>query len=191
MVVSLNILKYKMRALAVLFTPSFFISPVHSLFESSDTTYSIHLINNGSTSTTDCLQAHTIAWLLTEGTIGSISVFHSTTQSSGIPTSTNSPSSSSITASSSVTSSPVTPLLLHQLLPPSYTPIKFFAPRYLWDCWPVPMGSAPCSASTPEPFLGFSNLGTSITGHVNQQRQVLSAATQPRQPQLSLHGHCY
>ena len=48
--------------------------------------------------------------------------------------------------------------------------------------------SAPLLLPTLQPFLGFSSLGTSLIGQVNQQRLASSAATQPRQPQLPLHG---
>ena len=63
-------------------------------------------------------------------------------------------------------------------------------------CTQVPLGlptgsnghPAPCLTSAPEPFLGFSSLGTGMTGQVCQQRLASSAATQPRQPQLPSHG---
>ena len=48
--------------------------------------------------------------------------------------------------------------------------------------------SALPSLPTLQPFLGFSSLGTSLIGQVNQQRLASSAATQPRQPQLPLRG---
>ena len=48
--------------------------------------------------------------------------------------------------------------------------------------------SALPSLPTSQPFLGFSSLGTSLIGQVNQQRLASSAATQPRQPQLPLRG---
>ena len=44
--------------------------------------------------------------------------------------------------------------------------------------------SALPSLPTLQPFLGFSSLGTSLIGQVNQQRLASSAATQPRQPQF-------
>ena len=44
-----------------------------------------------------------------------------------------------------------------------------------------------CSTSAPEPFLGFSSLGNSMTGQVNQQRLTSPVATQPR-PQLPSCG---
>ena len=48
--------------------------------------------------------------------------------------------------------------------------------------------SALPSLPTSQPFLGFSSLGTSLIGQVNQQRLASSAATHPRQPQLPLCG---
>ena len=48
----------------------------------------------------------------------------------------------------------------------------------------------PHPGSALELFPGFSGLGANMTAQVNQQRLASSAATQLRQPQLPLHGHC-
>ena len=63
--------------------------------------------------------------------------------------------------------------------------------RCHWDCLLDPMGILPRLTLAPEPFLGFSSLGTGMTGQVNQQRLTSSAATQPRQPQLPSCGSCH
>jgi hypothetical protein len=43
--------------------------------------------------------------------------------------------------------------------------------------------------SSSQPFLGFNNIGVSLTGQVNQQRLSSSAASTPQHATLPTHGH--
>ena len=85
------------------------------------------------------------------------------------------------------------------VLPPPLPASVLITHSYQSLCTQAPLGlhtdsnthTVPCSTLAPEPFLGFSNLGTSMTGQVNQWRLTSSVATQPRQPQLpSCGSHC-
>lgn len=85
------------------------------------------------------------------------------------------------------------------VLPPPLPASVLITRSYQSLCTQAPLGlhtdsnthTIPCSTLAPEPFLGFSNLGTSMTGQVNQWRLTSSVATQHRQPQLpSCGSHC-
>ena len=87
-------------------------------------------------------------------------------------------------------------LIFHSPVPPLPTsaPISYsYQSIHTQACQDHPTVSnrhpALLSLPTSEPFLGFSSLGASLTGQVNQQRLASYAATQLRLPQLSSCGH--
>ena len=81
---------------------------------------------------------------------------------------------------------PVPPPLGPAPISHSYQSFRIQAPQG----YPTVSNGHPALQSLPasEPFRGFSSLGTSLTGQVNQQRLASSAASQPRQPQLPSCG---